>query len=164
MDKVDQQRDFFISYTGTDAAWAQWMADTLEHAGYTTVLQAWDFRPGQVFVQRMHHAVDHSTRTILVLSDAYLDSAFATAEWQAVFAKDPTGQRALLIPVRVADCQPPGLLRGRIYIDLVGLDEPAATMQLLSGVTPGRARPSGPVGFPGATGWRQIPGVNVRRA
>jgi TIR domain len=38
--------DFFISYTGAGTAWAEWIADTLEHAGYTTVLQAWDFRPG----------------------------------------------------------------------------------------------------------------------
>jgi hypothetical protein len=27
---VDQQRDFFISYTGADVAWAEWIADTLE--------------------------------------------------------------------------------------------------------------------------------------
>jgi TIR domain len=37
---VDQQRDFFTSYTGADAEWAEWIADTLEQAGYTTVLQA----------------------------------------------------------------------------------------------------------------------------
>ena len=39
-------RDFFISYTGVNRSWAEWIAVQLEAAGYTTVLQAWDFRPG----------------------------------------------------------------------------------------------------------------------
>jgi TIR domain-containing protein len=49
-------RDFFISYTATDHAWAQWIAVELERAGYTTVVQAFDFRPGADFVHQMHQA------------------------------------------------------------------------------------------------------------
>jgi hypothetical protein len=37
-------RDFFISYTNLDKAWAVWIAVELEKAGYTTVVQAFDFR------------------------------------------------------------------------------------------------------------------------
>ena len=33
-------RDFFIN-----RLWAEWIAVQLEQAGYSTVLQAWDFRP-----------------------------------------------------------------------------------------------------------------------
>ena len=71
VDKSDQQRDFFVSYSGADAAWAEWIANTLERAGYTTVLQAWDFRPGEVFVQRMHQAVEQARRTLLVLVERH---------------------------------------------------------------------------------------------
>ena len=35
------ERDFFISYTGADVAWAEWIAQTLEDAGYQTVVQSW---------------------------------------------------------------------------------------------------------------------------
>jgi TIR domain-containing protein len=38
--------DFFISYNRQDRIWAEWIAWTLEKAGFTTILQAWDFRPG----------------------------------------------------------------------------------------------------------------------
>lgn len=38
-------RDFFISYNRADGLWAEWIAWQLEEAGYTAVLQAWDFRP-----------------------------------------------------------------------------------------------------------------------
>jgi hypothetical protein len=46
----------FLSYTGTDQAWAEWIAQTLEQAGYSVILQAWDFRPGDNFIQRMDEA------------------------------------------------------------------------------------------------------------
>jgi len=104
----EQQRDFFISYTGADRAWAEWIAVQLEAAGHTTVLQAWDFRPDSDFVHQMQQATSSAARTIAVLSPAYFGSVFGEAEWRAAFVKDPSGEEGLLVPVRVEDCQPPG--------------------------------------------------------
>ena len=146
---LPRRTDFFISYTSRDQEWAEWIAWKLQEADYLPILQAWDFRPGHNFVDLMHKAIEEAKRIILVLSGAYLTSAFATAEWQAVFAKDPTGQHGLLLPVRVEDVEPPGLLRGRIYIDLVGvLDEDTAVATLLEGVRP-PGPPPVPPKFPG---------------
>jgi tetratricopeptide (TPR) repeat protein len=141
--------DFFVSYTGADSAWAEWIAQTLEDAGYQTVVQAWDFRPGQDFLHQMQQATQRATRTIAVLSPSYLGSVFGEAEWRAAFASDPTGEQGLLLPVRVAEVTPPGLLRSRVYLDLVGLDEPTATARLLAGVRSGRAKPAGRRPYPG---------------
>lgn len=143
--------DFFISYTGVDRAWAEWIAWQLETAGYVTVLQAWDFAAGGDFVQQMHQALTTAARTVAVLSDAYLASAFAEAEWRAVFATDPAGHERRLLPVRVTPCIPSGLLRARVYVDLVGLDEPAARSRLLAGVRsdPRPGRPAVAPRFPG---------------
>ena len=145
-----EAKDFFVSYTGADTAWAEWIAQTLEDAGHTTVLQAWDFRPGQDFLHQMHQATQQAARTIAVLSPAYLGSAFGEAEWRVAFASDPTGEQGRLLPVRVAEVAPPGLLRSRVYLDLVGLDERAAAERLLAGVQHGRARPAGRRPYPGS--------------
>ena len=67
-------KDFFISYAGADQAWAEWIAEALEQAGHRTVLQAWDFRPGENFVQRMSEALAEAERVLAVLSPAYLRS------------------------------------------------------------------------------------------
>jgi TIR domain len=48
--------DFFVSYNHADEAWAVWTAWVLEEAGFTTKVQAWDFRPGTNFVLEMHRA------------------------------------------------------------------------------------------------------------
>jgi tetratricopeptide (TPR) repeat protein len=141
--------DFFVSYTAADQAWAEWIAELLEDAGYSTLLQAWDFRPGSDFLHQMQQATSGAQRTLAVLSPAYFGSKFGEAEWRAAFARDPTGELGLLLPVRVQDCQPPGLLASRVYIDLVGLDEPAAAARLRAGIQRGRLRPPSTRPFPG---------------
>jgi hypothetical protein len=146
-----QARDFFISYTVVNRPWAEWIAVQLEAAGYTTLLQAWDFQPGSDFLHQMQQATTTAGRTIAVLSPAYFGSAFSEAEWRAAFAKDPTGEEGLLVPVRVQECAPPGLLASRVYVDLVDTDEPTAERLLLAGVDKTGARPT-KVPFPGEPG------------
>ncbi len=134
-------KSFFISYTSEDTVWAQWIARELEAAGYSTIIQAWDFRPGENFVVEMHKAASDAERTLLVLSEDYLKSQFAQSEWAAAFARDPTGAEGRIVPVRVKPCKPGGLLGAIAYIDLVDLEKDAAREKLLDGVRPGaRAR------------------------
>ena len=71
---------FFISYTGVDRAWAEWIAWQLQEAGYTIVLQAWDFRPSTNFVQAMHEAASEAERTIAVLSPDWKQSDWTERE------------------------------------------------------------------------------------
>jgi hypothetical protein len=143
-------KDFFISYNRADRSWAEWIAWHLEEVGYTTILQAWDFRPGSNFVLEMHQAATEAERTIAVLSPEYLASLFTQPEWAAAFAQDPTGDRGILVPVSVKQCDLQGLLSQTITIELVGLNEDAAKEELLSGVRRGRAKPTEKPGFPGS--------------
>jgi hypothetical protein len=41
-------KDFFISYHKADKNWTEWSAWTLEEAEYSVVIQAWNFRPGEI--------------------------------------------------------------------------------------------------------------------
>jgi hypothetical protein len=118
------------------------------------MVQAWDSRPGADFVHMMQEAASGATRTIAVLSPAYFASRFGESEWRAAFAKDPSGEQGLLVPVRVQPCEPSGLWASRVYIDLVDVDEATARKRLLAGVSP-RERPAAvafPSGQVGATG------------
>lgn len=58
--------DFFVSYTGKDQTWAEWIAWHLEANGHKTVIQAWDFKSGGVFPGNMHRALKRSTRVLAV--------------------------------------------------------------------------------------------------
>jgi hypothetical protein len=141
--------DFFISYNRHDRDWGEWIAWQLEKAGYTTIIQAWDFLPGGNFAADMQRATEKSKRTIAVLSETYLTSKFAMSEWNAAFAQDPTGEQGLLLPIKVRPCNPKGLLSQIQYIDLTDVPQEQAVERLLTRVRHSRAKPSTEPRFPG---------------
>jgi hypothetical protein len=142
-------RNFFISYNSADRHWAEWIAWQLEEAGYTTFLQAWDFRPSEHFVVKMDRAIRESERVIAVLSPSYLNAQFTAAEWASAFTQDPTGSTGVLLPVRVEQCDLKGLFSQIIYVDLVGKDESQARDTLLEGIVRDRVKPLSKPAFPG---------------
>ncbi len=144
-----EPKDFFISYNKADHGWATWIAATLEQAGYTTVIEAWDFRPGGNFALAMQDALRRCDRVVATLSPDYLQGPYAATEWASAYATDPTGARGRLVPVMVRDCAPEGLLATIIHINLIGLDEQAARSRLLGGLSAGRDKPLTAPAFPG---------------
>jgi hypothetical protein len=151
--------DFFISYTQTDRSWAEWIAWVLEEEGYDVLVQAWDFVPGSDWVSRMQDGTAHAARTIAVLSDNYLKSVYGGAEWRAAWVDDPGGAKRKLLPVRVEECERPGLLKGRIGFDLFGQSESDARSLLVSKVqaaVKGRIKPAAKPHFPSAGPGRRM--------
>src|SRR5437588_7375418 len=136
------QTHFIISYTITDRPGAEWIAWQLENEGISVVIQAWDFRAGGNFVLDMHKSATEVQRTIAVLSPNYFTALYTQSEWTAAFAQDPTGKGSLLLPVRVHECEPTGIFKAIVYLDLVGLDESTAREQLRTGVKQERTKPS----------------------
>jgi hypothetical protein len=145
-----QVKDFFISYTGKDKQWAEWIGRQLEDEMYSVVLQDWDFGAGQNFVGNMDEASRNSRRTIVVLSPDYFKARFTLSEWTAAFRRDPKGEKGILLPVLVHECKKElnGLLGPIAYINLIGQDEATARQRLIDGVK-GPQRPTAPPPFPG---------------
>jgi hypothetical protein len=143
-----QQLDFFISYNHRDRQWAEWISWELEHAGYTCMIQAWDFVPGANFIAQMHQGLLRCRRVVAIVSASYLTSAFVTAEWAAAYADDPEGKRRKLLPIRVDDIEVAGLLKAIVYVDLVGRDEEAARNAILTAAKVDRRKPENSPAFP----------------
>jgi hypothetical protein len=113
------------------------------------VVQVWDFGPGHDWAHEMQQATTTAERVVAVLSAAYLQSGHGEAEWRVFYAKDPSGERGLLLPIRVSDVEPPGLLTTRIYVDLVGRDASSARAALLAAARGARGKPTQAPEFPG---------------
>jgi TIR domain len=126
---IDERRDFFVSYTGRDKAWATWVALQLEEAGYRVVVQAWDFGAGN-FVTRMEEAIQRADWLLPILSEAYLRSRYGRLEWSAYLKAD----ESYLIPVQIEDIDTRSLLAAQVRINLVGLEATAARDRLLEEV------------------------------
>lgn len=141
-------KDFFVSYNGADRLWAEWISWELEDAGYSVVLQAWDFTGNWVLA--MDRAMKETARTVAVLSPNYLNALYTHPEWAEAFRRDPKGERDLLVPVRIRDVELTGILAAISYVDFVATDEAMARDRLLKRVRGERGKPSARPAFPGA--------------
>ena len=163
-DAPSGKADFFVSRTGADAAWAQWIAWQLEAKGYRVVVQDWDFGPGVNFVHKMQQASTDAERTIAVLSPRYFQSRFTEAEWTAAFYRDASGEEGRLLPIRIENSPLPGMFGPRNCLELFDLDADVACQRLLdwigrigkergkpehAPIFPGSPKTQKPASFPG---------------
>lgn len=146
----DEMQSVFISYQHEDENWARWTAEKLKSAGYEVTVQYADFHVGSNFVQEMHEAVKSTDRTIALISNKYLQSKFAGVEWQAAFSDDPLGELRKLVPLRIEDVKPDGLLKTIVYADLFGKNEELATATLFGAMAAGKRPAETAAEFPGS--------------
>jgi hypothetical protein len=83
---------------------------------------------------------------------AYFESGHGEAEWRVFYADDPGGEQGRLLPVRIGPVAPPGLLKTRVYVDLVDQDAANARAALLAAARGARGKPAEAPGFPGGRG------------
>jgi hypothetical protein len=144
MRSVNEGRDeIFISYSGGDRAWAEWIGQVLESAGLSVRMQAWDVAAGANFVEWIGQQLQNARRTIALYSKSYFSSYWCTQEWTSALADRS------LIPIRIEDVIPPPPLNTQNYVDLFNADEKVAQQRLLEAVNllPIKRRAAG--GFPG---------------
>lgn len=127
-------KDFFVSYTGRDSIYAVWIAYMLEKMGYSTVIQAWDFKPGDNLVAKINESLIDCDKLVIILSDSYLNSKWCETEWTTkLYENVKTGDRKI-IPIRVEPVNISGLLAPLIYIDLVNKTKDEAYKELENGI------------------------------
>jgi tetratricopeptide (TPR) repeat protein len=82
------------------------------------------------------------------MSEAYLSSVFAAAEWQAAWRADPGGAQRKLLVLRLEDCELPGLLGQVVSEDLFDVDREEARGRVLAAVAGERRKPRAEPAFP----------------
>ncbi len=104
--------DVFISYSQQDFPWVQDdLLPRLEAAGLKTCIDPRDFRPGAPKVKEMERAVLTSSRTLLVLTPAYLTDQWGEFENLILQSLDPTNKELRLIPLLKEACDLPPRLK-----------------------------------------------------
>ena len=76
-------------------------------------------------------AIRNADIFVLIISDAYMKSMYCTAEYSAALNKN-ISEKIKLIPIRVTDTVPSGILSSILYLDLYGSNEKEAEHRILS--------------------------------
>ena len=109
---------FLISRAGQDRVFAAKINEILQAAGYKTILQDDDFGYRD-FMDAMHEALSSDARVIALYSPDYFASQHCRAEAQGALTGDIFNAKQRLIPLRIAECDAPGIFANIAYADLL---------------------------------------------
>lgn len=108
MPGIEFKYDVFVSYSSINKEWVRKIfVPALEKAGLKVCDYYRDFDVGAAIVKEMERAVLESRKTILVLSPAYLKSAWTEFENLMLQTLDAANQQRRLLPVIIEKCDLP---------------------------------------------------------
>ena len=107
----DQSFDVFVSYSHKDKKWVRnWLLPKLEQAGVSYCIDDDHFDIGVAALINMERAVKQSRKTLLVVSENWVASEYASFEGLLLQTKNPTGRKQTFLLVKLDDCALPDRL------------------------------------------------------
>ncbi len=118
----------FISHSGDDSIVAMEVAQALEAAGLSAVLDRDRIQAGDSFITFMEGALSTSDSCLLLWSESASSSAWVQAEWETALLRTIEGARGFLVVGRLDEHPLPALLSPRLFVVLhpqisPGIDE-----------------------------------------
>jgi type II secretory pathway predicted ATPase ExeA len=110
-------RDYFISRSTVDVAFAGWIGKLIAAQGKTYIEQSEHFGH-EDFMNAMHKAFLSGARIVALYSQSYLDSKYCVREATEALKDDPANEQQRLISLRIEACAPAGMLN-ITYTDLL---------------------------------------------
>ncbi|MFE4693607.1 FxSxx-COOH system tetratricopeptide repeat protein [Streptomyces sp. NPDC056749] len=121
--------DLFLSYVAENRMWADWIESVLTRAGFRVVPR--DVSVDPALADASYPAAETASRTVVLLSNAYLKSQRAVDLWDRAVSEDPGGGRRQLLPLRISDVRLSAPYIDRNPVDLFRLDEVHAATALM---------------------------------
>ena len=125
------QTDVYLSYVGEDRLWGEWIAAVLRQAGFQVLLPAGGAQAGGNERDEAASAAEAASRTVAIVSTAYLRSVQSLGVREAMAVADPAGANRRLIPVRVGDTRGAEPFADRTVLDLGRRDAAQAAEEIL---------------------------------
>ncbi len=136
MTKMDKVRpaQVFLSFASNDKASAHYIADALRRGGVSAWYDESDLPVGESLAQQIDDAGKSNDYLLILLSPDALNSKWLQHELDAALLRELKDRAIVIVPVLLADCEVPFLLRDRMYLDL-RVDRDAGIQRLLSQLT-----------------------------
>ncbi len=109
----------FISHRGGDSNLAEQLASEIRTAGHQVWLDLWEINIGDLIAERISEGLEGATFVVICYSSLGLAPWMGIEVWSTL-ARQLDGDGVKVLPVRLSGGNPPALLRGIKYADLVG--------------------------------------------
>lgn len=126
--------DVFISYSSQDKAWVRGeLLTRIEQAGLKAFVDFRDFTRGAPSITECERGVVKCRKTLLILTQDYVDSGWGEIENIMLQTLDPSNRELRLIPLLKKECKKPLRIGALTHIDFTdGADHGLAWRQLLT--------------------------------
>lgn len=122
--------DVFLSHTSQDKLLVHKLAERLRGAGLKVWFDEWIIKPGDDIYLAIERGLEATRVQVLCLSPAALRSDWVALERSTLLFRDPSNTGRRFIPLLLADCDLPDVLRRYKYIDFRG-ETPSAFEELV---------------------------------
>jgi hypothetical protein len=107
----------FISYAAPDRVLALRLAQDMTQFGHQVWLDLWQLGVGDSLVRGIGDGLTQAEYLIVLLSPHATQSAWMEREWEVLASIEITQRRTMILPVLLADCVVPILLRNKRFAD-----------------------------------------------
>src|SRR5260221_14136787 len=107
----------FISYSHTDADFAQRVDIQLVKARAQVWIDRWELNVGDCLIRKIEEAVSGASALVVLLSKASVASEWCRKELTAGLVRELEEKRVVVMPVLIEDCDIPLFLRDKKYAD-----------------------------------------------
>jgi hypothetical protein len=109
----------FVSHRKADDQAAELLAKGLRDAGHQVWLDEWNIGLGDSIVQRINEGLQGAAYVVVCYSSSGVTSPWMSQEWMTSLARQLEGHKVRILPVRLTGGDPPPILFGIKYADLV---------------------------------------------
>jgi hypothetical protein len=107
----------FLSYASSDCEFVERLATSLTMLGHVVWLDRWEITVGEVLPGKIAAGLAATDYVVVVLSPAALQSVWVEREIQMAVFDEIGHQQTRVLPVVIADCAIPPLLRAKFLAD-----------------------------------------------
>lgn len=109
--------DVILSYSSANKETVHALAERLKNEGLSVWLDAWEIKPGDSIIWKVHQGLEQSRTLIICMSQAYFDSEWEIIKHNTLFFRDPTNSQRRFIPLLIQECILPNMIAKFSYID-----------------------------------------------
>ena len=114
--------DVFLSHSSKDKKTVTELAERLKKDGLKVWLDDWIIKPGDSIPIKIEEGLQTSRVLLLCMSQNAIDSEWVTLERHTILFRDPTNKDRRFLPILLAECEIPDMLKQYAYLDWTGKD------------------------------------------
>jgi hypothetical protein len=108
----------FLSHSSVDKGFVTKLAIDLVAEGFPVWFDSWELETGAPLSRRIYDGLDDSDSVLVLLSPNSLGSEWVRKEIEGAMIKEERLGKTFVIPIKIADCEAPLQIAGKIYADL----------------------------------------------